>query len=228
MNAVRYVCMYDCTRKHRHTCTSLMEGTKPVSLTGKTGELRNGCFIHLLVEKLEQIRCTYFGHKAFHVCWTFIAWTIFLVTWDVISHCGLVVPTLDRVRAEIGVLDLIVPNQTLAFHPFFPRQSLTSLHLSRNATSYSSSLELSDTSAACAADFCLLTLIGVHPGLPSVVYFTPDAVLLTSNSKSSAASRWSSVAPSESEVLVPAGGCMYSFPEKSHNLQGQSSQSHRS
>ncbi len=27
------------------------------------------CFIHLLVEKLQKIRCTYFGHKAFHRCW---------------------------------------------------------------------------------------------------------------------------------------------------------------
>ncbi len=36
------------------------------------GELRNGCFFHLLVEKLEKIRCTYFGHKAFHGCWIFI------------------------------------------------------------------------------------------------------------------------------------------------------------
>ncbi len=31
--------------------------------------LRNGCFFHLLVEKLEKIRRTYFGHKAFRGCW---------------------------------------------------------------------------------------------------------------------------------------------------------------
>ncbi len=27
------------------------------------------CFFHLLVEKLEKICCTYFGHKAFRRCW---------------------------------------------------------------------------------------------------------------------------------------------------------------
>ncbi len=64
-----YVCMYDCRRTHIHTCIRLWKVQKPASLTGKTGELRNGCFIHLLVEELEKIRCTYFGHKAFHRCW---------------------------------------------------------------------------------------------------------------------------------------------------------------
>ncbi len=45
-----------------------------------------------LVTTLEIIRCTYFGHKTFHGCWilityniTFIAWTIILVTWGVIT-----------------------------------------------------------------------------------------------------------------------------------------------
>ncbi len=37
--------------------------------TGKTGELKERSFCQALVTKLEKIRCTYFGHKAFHRCW---------------------------------------------------------------------------------------------------------------------------------------------------------------
>ncbi len=67
-----------------HVCIIIefqTQATKPL------GELRNSCFLHLLVEKL--FKNFYFGHKAFHGCWilsnSFIAWTVFLVTWGVIS-----------------------------------------------------------------------------------------------------------------------------------------------
>ncbi len=52
-----YVCMYVCTTAHVHTyihVLRLRKVQKPASLTGKTGELRNGCFFKPLVEKLEK------------------------------------------------------------------------------------------------------------------------------------------------------------------------------
>ncbi len=52
---------------------------------------RERLFFNSLFETLEKITCTYFGLKAFRGWWilitylltTFIAWTIFLVTWGV-------------------------------------------------------------------------------------------------------------------------------------------------
>ncbi len=61
--------------------------------TGKTGELRNDLLIQSVLSEFEKIRCGYFDKEVLPLCRTWIGllllfdivWTIFLVTWGVMT-----------------------------------------------------------------------------------------------------------------------------------------------
>ncbi len=83
------------------------------------------CFFKLFL--LEKIRCTYFGPKTFHGCWTFItlqhyiAWTIFLVTWGV--TIVIIITVKDQV-VEWWHHDIIIAMGTLRLMIWFLSFSL--------------------------------------------------------------------------------------------------------
>ncbi len=114
--------MRDCTRTQIHTCTSLMERTKngsPFKLFGlfHREDRWSSWGMLFLSSSSDKIRCTYFGPKTFRGCCIliylltylqhYIAWTIFLVTWGVITKGLFIAHPSTPVATYVAINDVI-------------------------------------------------------------------------------------------------------------------------